>query len=61
LRYILAESWWSAARSTKNGAIEMLREHSRIAYRKLIDPAAAVVDGHRLFPKHAPALPEHLP
>jgi AmiR/NasT family two-component response regulator len=33
-------------------AFEMLREHSRTANRKLIDIAAAVVDGHRLLPKH---------
>jgi response regulator NasT len=32
-------------------AFEMLREHSRIANRKLIDLAAAVVNGHRLLPK----------
>jgi AmiR/NasT family two-component response regulator len=33
-------------------AFEMLREHSRDANRKLFDVAAAVVDGHRLLPKH---------
>jgi response regulator NasT len=33
-------------------AFEMLREHSRTTNRKLIDLAAAVVDGHRLLPKH---------
>jgi AmiR/NasT family two-component response regulator len=33
-------------------AFEMLREHSRTANRKLIDLAAAVVDGHRLLPKN---------
>jgi AmiR/NasT family two-component response regulator len=40
-------------------AFEMLREHSRIQNRKLIDLATAVVDGHRLPPKHpqAPAQP----
>jgi AmiR/NasT family two-component response regulator len=32
-------------------AFEMLREQSRIDNRKLIDLAAAVVDGHRLLPK----------
>jgi response regulator NasT len=32
-------------------AFEMLREHSRTANRKLIDLAAAVVDGHRLLPR----------
>jgi AmiR/NasT family two-component response regulator len=31
-------------------AFSMLRDHSRIANRKLIDLAAAVVDGHRLLP-----------
>jgi AmiR/NasT family two-component response regulator len=38
-------------------AFEMLRQHSRIANRKLIDLAAAVVDGHRLLPRH-PDVPE---
>jgi AmiR/NasT family two-component response regulator len=33
-------------------AFEMLRDHSRHANRKLFDVAAAVVDGHRLLPKH---------
>jgi AmiR/NasT family two-component response regulator len=33
-------------------AFEMLREHSRDANRKLLDVAAAVVDGHRLLPRH---------
>jgi response regulator NasT len=32
-------------------AFEMLRERSRIDNRKLVDLAAAVVDGHRLLPK----------
>ena len=32
-------------------AFEMLRDHSRDANRKLVDIAAAVVDGHRLLPK----------
>jgi len=38
-------------------AFEMLRDRSRSANRKLIDIAAAVVDGHRLLPKqpHAPS------
>jgi AmiR/NasT family two-component response regulator len=31
-------------------AFEMLREHSRVDNRKLIDLAAAVVDGHRMLP-----------
>jgi AmiR/NasT family two-component response regulator len=33
-------------------AFAMLRDHSRDANRKLHDVAAAVVDGHRLLPKH---------
>ncbi len=36
----------------EEAAFEMLRERSRIDNRKLIDLAAAVVDGHRLLPKH---------
>ena len=32
-------------------AFEMLREHSRVDNRKLIDLAAAVVDGHRMLPR----------
>jgi AmiR/NasT family two-component response regulator len=35
----------------EDAAFEMLRERSRIDNRKLIDLAAAVVDGHRLLPK----------
>ena len=35
----------------EQAAFEMLREQSRIANRKLIDLAAAVVDGHRLLPR----------
>lgn len=35
----------------EEAAFEMLRERSRIDNRKLIDLAAAVVDGHRLLPK----------
>ena len=40
-------------------AFELLREHSRVANRKLIDLAAAIVDGHRLLPKqsHPPPQP----
>jgi len=38
-------------------AFEMLRDRSRSANRKLIDIAAAVVDGHRLLPKHPKAPP----
>jgi AmiR/NasT family two-component response regulator len=37
---------------TQDGAFEMLRSQSRTNNRKLIDLAAAVVDGHRLLPKH---------
>lgn len=36
-------------------AFEMLREHSRTANSKLVDVAAAVVDGHRLLPKEPQA------
>jgi response regulator NasT len=32
-------------------AFEMLRDHSRAGNRKVVDVAAAVVDGHRLLPK----------
>jgi AmiR/NasT family two-component response regulator len=39
-------------------AFEMLRERSRIDNRKLIDLAAAVVDGHRLLPKQPGAAQE---
>jgi AmiR/NasT family two-component response regulator len=38
-------------------AFEMLRDHARDANRKVIDVAAAVVDGHRLLPKQPPASP----
>src|SRR5450432_4536818 len=37
------------------GAFEMLRNRSRTDNRKLIDLAAAVVDGHRLLPKQPQA------
>jgi len=36
---------------SEDNAFELLREHSRIANRKLIDLAAAIVDGHRLLPE----------
>ena len=39
------------------GAFGMLRERSRAANRKLVDVAAAVVDGHLLLPKEAPVAP----
>jgi AmiR/NasT family two-component response regulator len=42
----------------ENAAFEMLRERSRIDNRKLIDLAAAVVDGHHLLPKHPQTSPE---
>jgi AmiR/NasT family two-component response regulator len=35
----------------EGAAFEMLRERSRLDNRKLIDLAAAVVDGHRLLPR----------
>jgi AmiR/NasT family two-component response regulator len=38
-------------------AFQMLREHSRAANRKLVDIAAAVVDGHPLLPKQSQARP----
>src|SRR5215210_3960514 len=40
------------------GAFDMLRDHSRAANRKLVDIASAVVDGHPLLPKEAPASAE---
>jgi AmiR/NasT family two-component response regulator len=46
----------------ESAAFDMLRDHSRSTNRKLVDVAAAVVDGHRLLPKDpatsAPALSE---
>jgi AmiR/NasT family two-component response regulator len=42
----------------EDAAFELLRERSRIANRKLIDLAAAVVDGHRLLPKQPAVSPE---
>jgi AmiR/NasT family two-component response regulator len=41
----------------EHAAFEKLRERSRSDNRKLIDLAAAVVDGHRLLPKQ-PAAPD---
>ena len=35
------------------GAFDMLRHHSRATNRKLVDIAAAVVDGHPLLPNRA--------
>ena len=43
----------------EDAAFELLRERSRVANRKLIDLAAAVVDGHRLLPKQRTASPGH--
>jgi len=37
----------------EGAAFEMLRDHSRASNRKLLDVAAAVVDGHALLPKRA--------
>jgi response regulator NasT len=41
----------------ETSAFAMLRERSRDANRKLVDIAAAVVDGHPLLPKQTPAAP----
>src|SRR5918996_285142 len=38
-------------------AFQMLREHARTGNRKLVDIAAAVVDGHALLPKQSQAPP----
>jgi AmiR/NasT family two-component response regulator len=38
-------------------AFELMRDHSRVANRKLIDLATAVVDGHRLLPNAQPGPP----
>jgi AmiR/NasT family two-component response regulator len=38
-------------------AFGMLREHARTTNRKLVDVASAVVDGHRLLPKHPTTAP----
>jgi response regulator NasT len=35
------------------GAFALLREHSRVGNRKLIDLASAVVDGHALLSKQS--------
>jgi AmiR/NasT family two-component response regulator len=42
----------------EQSAYNMLREHSRINNRKLVDLAAAIVDGHRLLPKQPRAAPK---
>jgi response regulator NasT len=36
---------------TEAAAFEILREHSRVDNRKLVDLATAVVDGHRMLPR----------
>jgi AmiR/NasT family two-component response regulator len=41
----------------EKSAFEMLREHSRIDNRKLIDLAAAIVDGHRMLPREPGTVP----
>ena len=41
-------------------AFEMLREHSRVDNRKLIDLAAAIVDGHRMLPREPGTVPVEL-
>jgi AmiR/NasT family two-component response regulator len=43
----------------EDSAFAMLRERSRADNRRLIDLAAAVVDGHRLLPKHPDTSPKH--
>jgi response regulator NasT len=42
----------------EQAAFEMMREQSRVGNRKLIDLAAAVVDGHRLLPRDPTAAPQ---
>jgi response regulator NasT len=42
-----------------DSAFALLRDHSRIDNRKLVDLATAVVDGHRLLPKQPQAPPQH--
>ena len=39
----------------EQNAYNMLREHSRINNRKLLDLATAIVDGHRLLPETIPS------
>jgi response regulator NasT len=36
---------------SETAAFELLREHSRVDNRKLVDLATAVVDGHRMLPR----------
>ncbi|MGB0096561.1 MAG: ANTAR domain-containing protein [Solirubrobacteraceae bacterium] len=42
----------------EQSAYNMLREHSRINNRKLLDLATAIVDGHRLLPKQPQTTPQ---
>jgi response regulator NasT len=42
-------------RMTEAAAFELLRDHSRVDNRKLIDLASAVVDGHRMLPREPQA------
>lgn len=42
----------------ENSAFEMLRERSRADNRKIVDLAAAVVDGHRLLSSKRPDIPK---
>jgi AmiR/NasT family two-component response regulator len=41
----------------EKSAFDMLREHSRVDNRKLIDLAAAIVDGHRMLPRAPGTVP----
>jgi response regulator NasT len=41
----------------EQSAFEMLREYSRVDNRKLIDLAAAIVDGHRMLPREPATAP----
>jgi AmiR/NasT family two-component response regulator len=36
---------------SETAAFELLREHSRVDNRKLVDLATAIVDGHRMLPR----------
>ena len=41
-------------------AFELLRDHSRVDNRKLIDLAAAIVDGHRMLPREPGTAPAQI-
>jgi AmiR/NasT family two-component response regulator len=41
----------------EGSAFEMLRDHSRVDNRKLIDLASAIVDGHRMLPREPATAP----